>query len=427
MDNNYKIYKYTNKINQKVYIGQTRQSIQHRAMGKGWGYKKCPHFFSAIKKYGWDNFECEILYENLSREDADRLEKEYILYFKNLNICYNIDNGGKSKGVRQISLKRRKQISNSMKGKNTGSKNGMYQKTVVNKNVYVFNDQQQLINTICSIKKCSKILSIHPSNLSNLLIKYVLKIGNYFYSSSKTIEKPIKIYKTLAVGVSQYDLNGNLIKHYNNTIEVTKNGLVNDNLLRTHRNNPWIYKDYIWVFDDLGITDKQIIINCAKPTEQKYKPRIKDSNLKNTIIYQYDLFGNFIKQYDCFTDAIKEIGVTYNSLKRLHHGSWVANDFIWATSHIDKKDLIIEAYSNISQYTSKYPIFQFDLEGNLIRAFISQSEIKKQYKLSRDTIMKYINNGPFIYKGYIWVDLNQLCPINTIQERSKNNISKTKE
>ena len=35
----YKIYKYTNKINNKVYIGQTRQSVQHRAMGKGWGYK----------------------------------------------------------------------------------------------------------------------------------------------------------------------------------------------------------------------------------------------------------------------------------------------------------------------------------------------------------------------------------------------------
>ena len=46
---NYKIYKYTNKINNKVYIGQTRQSIKNRAQGKGWGYKKCPHFFFSDK------------------------------------------------------------------------------------------------------------------------------------------------------------------------------------------------------------------------------------------------------------------------------------------------------------------------------------------------------------------------------------------
>ena len=46
---NYKVYKYTNNITGKVYIGQTRQSIEKRAMGKGWGYKNTPTFLMLYK------------------------------------------------------------------------------------------------------------------------------------------------------------------------------------------------------------------------------------------------------------------------------------------------------------------------------------------------------------------------------------------
>lgn len=72
------VYKHTNKINGKGYIGITSQSLQHRTSGKGNGYKNQLVFGGAIKKYGWDNFRHEILLTGLTKEQASIMEKYYI-------------------------------------------------------------------------------------------------------------------------------------------------------------------------------------------------------------------------------------------------------------------------------------------------------------------------------------------------------------
>ena len=47
------IYKATNIINNKVYIGQTMRSLSQRACGSaGIGYRHSFHFYAAIQKYG---------------------------------------------------------------------------------------------------------------------------------------------------------------------------------------------------------------------------------------------------------------------------------------------------------------------------------------------------------------------------------------
>lgn len=48
-----KIYMHRNKINNKVYIGQTYQSNPKKRWGSsGVTYKTNPYFYRAIKKYG---------------------------------------------------------------------------------------------------------------------------------------------------------------------------------------------------------------------------------------------------------------------------------------------------------------------------------------------------------------------------------------
>lgn len=94
----YKVYCYTGK-NGKKYVGQTCQSIARRAEG-GHGYCKNNNsvFGQAIKKYGFDFFDVEILKDNLeTKSEADYWEQYYI---KTLNTLvqngqgYNIVLGG---------------------------------------------------------------------------------------------------------------------------------------------------------------------------------------------------------------------------------------------------------------------------------------------------------------------------------------------
>ena len=74
---NYIVYCHTNKINGKKYVGITSQKPQSR-WKNGNGYRNNEYFFRAIQKYGWHNFQHEILYTNLTKADAEKKEVELI-------------------------------------------------------------------------------------------------------------------------------------------------------------------------------------------------------------------------------------------------------------------------------------------------------------------------------------------------------------
>lgn len=88
------VYSHTNKITGNIYIGITSTKPKIRWGCKGSKYKDSPKFWNAIQKYGWDNFEHTILFENLSEDEAKAKEIELISTYKRLNISYNISNGG---------------------------------------------------------------------------------------------------------------------------------------------------------------------------------------------------------------------------------------------------------------------------------------------------------------------------------------------
>lgn len=92
----YIIYLHRNKINGKVYIGQTCRKPERRYGAEGIYYKKCKRFYSAIQHYGWDNFEHIILKTGLTKEQADEYEKFYIIEYKSSEpeYGYNLLEGG---------------------------------------------------------------------------------------------------------------------------------------------------------------------------------------------------------------------------------------------------------------------------------------------------------------------------------------------
>lgn len=92
----YSVYIHTNKVNGKRYIGVTTRKPEER-WANGKGYKDHPHFYAAIQKYGWDNFDHFIL-EVGSRELMFQLEQQYIAYYKTTDerYGYNKSLGGES-------------------------------------------------------------------------------------------------------------------------------------------------------------------------------------------------------------------------------------------------------------------------------------------------------------------------------------------
>ena len=90
------IYKITNKINGKIYIGQTITPIQNR-MSKHYSRAKTgtnlTGIDAAIKKYGKDNFEIEQVVE-CPNEDLNQQEQFYISKYKSFENGYNLTTGG---------------------------------------------------------------------------------------------------------------------------------------------------------------------------------------------------------------------------------------------------------------------------------------------------------------------------------------------
>ena len=111
--NNYKVYVHIFP-NNKRYVGITKQEPQRRWQN-GNGYKG-QVVYEAIQKYKWHNVEHRILYNNLSKSDAEKYEKELIKEWKtnNRKYGYNIENGGNAN--KEISYETRQKLSLANKG-----------------------------------------------------------------------------------------------------------------------------------------------------------------------------------------------------------------------------------------------------------------------------------------------------------------------
>ncbi len=113
--NNYFVYKHTGPSG-KVYIGITSQKLKKRWQN-GRGYLNNDYFSKAISKYGWKSFEHEILFSNLSKEEAERKEIDLISIYKSnqRKYGYNIENGGNSIGKHSDETNKKIGIANSGK------------------------------------------------------------------------------------------------------------------------------------------------------------------------------------------------------------------------------------------------------------------------------------------------------------------------
>lgn len=94
----YTLYKLTNQITGKSYIGITKYTVErrwkghiHAAFTKKTNYK----ISNAIRKYGKDVWTKEILLEDVSKDEIEELEILAIDMFDTVRTGYNTSFGGK--------------------------------------------------------------------------------------------------------------------------------------------------------------------------------------------------------------------------------------------------------------------------------------------------------------------------------------------
>ena len=99
------IYKITNDINDKVYVGQTQNSLNDRFSKHKYKAKECyfkqnykQPLYNAINKYGFEHFKIELI-EECNNNDLSTREKYWINYYNSYEHGYNATIGGE--GVTQ--------------------------------------------------------------------------------------------------------------------------------------------------------------------------------------------------------------------------------------------------------------------------------------------------------------------------------------
>lgn len=101
--------------NGKKYIGVTCQRPECRWSKDGNGYKTSEYVYNAIKKYGWNNIEHEIIATGLTMKEASEIEINLIALYRTSEkeYGYNISKGGvKNYGVMSESTKEKLRAAN---------------------------------------------------------------------------------------------------------------------------------------------------------------------------------------------------------------------------------------------------------------------------------------------------------------------------
>lgn len=222
------VYKHTSPSN-KVYIGITSKSPTDR-WASGFGYEHQVYFFRAIVKYGWINFKHEILFEGLTKEEAEKKEIELIEQYNStdLNYGYNIDLGG---DLHRLSAETRQKMSDVKKGRKWTERQRLasieYFEKNPGKKIYKYDKQGNLIQEF----KCAKEAYVETGVSLKVFRTYMSTKRfphnwQYLYSYGSFEEVVQKVHNPHvtynAKPIDMYDLSLNYIRTFASLSEAGK-------------------------------------------------------------------------------------------------------------------------------------------------------------------------------------------------------------
>lgn len=299
----YCVYMHRNKINDKKYIGITCRKPEHRWGKDGHSYKG-QVFKKAIEKYGWNNFDHVILFNELSAEDAYKKEQELIKLYKSnqKEFGYNLSAGGEHGSTGYLN--------NSM--------------SIV---VYQYDLDGNFIAEYPSLSEAERVTGISNSSISSCCKGKQMYTGEFQWSYTK-VDKMPKIDKHQLISdkvrkkgkpVYCYDMDGNFIEKYNSARIASEETNTNQSQINVCCSGRTRYSNnFQWFYEYMG---------------NKIEPINKYENLyhRTVKVNQYDKNKVFIKTWDTIKEASIAMGSTSSSniLRCLSGEGKTAYGYIW--------------------------------------------------------------------------------------------------
>lgn len=296
------IYKITNLINGKVYIGQSQNIKKRWAVHRSDYLKDGKDYalYRAFRKYGIENFSFEII-EECSKNELDVKEKFYIAKYNSF-FCdgYNMTLGGQ--GVRYPM---------------TEEYRIKYSRNSGGEPIIQLSLEGEYIKELFSIAEAERELNIPHENIIKVLNGDYKSAGNYIFVRKASYD-PSKNYCCQRIKdarpVKQYSLEGIFIREYKNEIEASElTGVCNAGISAVcyHKENRKTAGGFQWVF----VGEEQYI----QPIKLWEKP-----------VDQYDKNGVFLNHYKTIKQACAATNINNGSISKCCRGQQkTAGGFVW--------------------------------------------------------------------------------------------------
>ena len=321
------IYKITNIINKKIYIGQTIRPEPERWQQHVWNAinnkdnQDCPYLCKAIRKYGKENFIREIL-EEIPNDQLNKREIFWIDFFNSTNkdIGYNLSKGGNG--------------------------HTLYNDDEII-DAYLKNNEK--------IKQAAYFLGCDRNILSKRLQALGFKTNNNVKITFYNIKKQkIKTFDTLQEAAKEINCKVSVFfrkSHYINGI--------------------------FFIREDEELTIEEIINNL--------NPQLKDFQA----IEQYDFYGNYITTFENAEKASKQTNINLSSIKQassLNGNQKTAGGFLWRRKYgeLSYKEML----NRFLLSPSCSEVDEIDSLGNIIKTYQSSAFIEKENNWSRNVVKK---------------------------------------
>lgn len=275
---NYSIYKHTCP-NGKIYIGITKQKAEAR-WNHGHGYDT-QFFGKAVKKYGWENIQHEVLMNGLTLEMANSWEQALISQYKSYDpqYGYNLTMGGDGQVGRKATNKLREATK----------------------------------KRVCAMWQ-------NPA-MREKLLKHLHEISQNNKGRKMSAEAIRKRLSKISKPIVQYDLTGKKIASYPSIAEAGRQLKVSDG---------WI------VGCCKGYTKRRTVCGTIfkyanEPlTKDEIERRLAKDTSKNKPVYQMDFDGNIIQVHPSMHEADRVTGISYKNIFRACNSkTHIAKGYKW--------------------------------------------------------------------------------------------------